>query len=98
MGDPLDVARVRGLFPGLADGYAHLEGAAGTLMPESVASAISTAVRLPVSPRGGVFPASGRAEALTTADRKSTRLNSSHANIVYGVLPLKKKVSHVYSV
>jgi cysteine desulfurase family protein (TIGR01976 family) len=69
MGDPLDVARVRGLFPGLADGYAHLEGADGTLMPESVAHAISTAVRLPVSPRGGVFPASGRAEALTAAAR-----------------------------
>ena len=26
MGEALDVARVRGLFPGLADGYAHLEG------------------------------------------------------------------------
>jgi cysteine desulfurase family protein (TIGR01976 family) len=71
MGDPLDVARVRGLFPGLADGYAHLESAAGTLMPESVASAISTAVRLPVSARGGVFPASGRAEALTAAARSA---------------------------
>ena len=79
MGDPLDVARVRGLFPGLADGYAHLEGAAGTLLPESVAQAISTAVRLAVSARGGVFPASGRAEALTTAARAAV------ADLVGGV-------------
>ena len=69
MGGRLDIARVRGLFPGLADGYAHLEGPAGTLMPESVAQAISAAVRLPLAARGGVFPASGRAEALTTAAR-----------------------------
>ena len=79
MEDPLDVARVRGLFPGLADGYVHLEGAAGTLLPESVASAISTAVRLPVSARGGVFPASGRAEALTSAARAAV------ADLVGGV-------------
>ena len=71
MGDPLDVARVRGLFPGLADGYAHLDGAAGTLLPESVAHAISTAVRLPIAPLGGVFTASGRAEVLTTAPRSA---------------------------
>src|SRR3712207_7816858 len=33
--------------------------------------------------RGGVFP--------SPADRKSTRLNSSHANISYAVFCLKKK-------
>src|SRR3712207_7566272 len=30
------------------------------------------------------------------ADRKSTRLNSSHANISYAVFCLKKKTKHVY--
>lgn len=79
MGGRLDVARVRGLFPGLSDGYVHLDGPAGTLMPESVAQAIATAVRLPVSGRGGVFPASGRAEALTTAARTAV------ADLVGGV-------------
>ncbi len=79
MGDPLDVARVRGLFPGLADGYAHLDAAGGTLLPESVAHAVATAVRLPVSARGGVFPASGRAEALTSAARTAV------ADLVGGV-------------
>src|SRR3712207_8422238 len=29
-------------------------------------------------------------------DRKSTRLNSSHANISYAVFCLKKKTTHVY--
>ena len=28
---PLDVARVRGLFPALGDGYLHLQGADGAL-------------------------------------------------------------------
>src|SRR3712207_7072299 len=30
-------------------------------------------------------------------DRKSTRLNSSHANISYAVFCLKKKKKHIYS-
>src|SRR3712207_8471768 len=33
-------------------------------------------------------------DALTHADRKSTRLNSSHANISYAVFCLKKKNTH----
>src|SRR3712207_8865130 len=32
-----------------------------------------------------------------TLDRKSTRLNSSHANISYAVFCLKKKKQHYYS-
>src|SRR3712207_7259673 len=33
-------------------------------------------------------------DQLTLADRKSTRLNSSHANISYAVFCLKKKTTH----
>src|SRR3712207_8549165 len=33
-------------------------------------------------------------DAMTPEDRKSTRLNSSHANISYAVFCLKKKNSH----
>src|SRR3712207_8119468 len=33
---------------------------------------------------------------LLTLDRKSTRLNSSHANISYAVFCLKKKKNHTY--
>src|SRR3712207_7250896 len=51
--------------------------------------------RRPAGARGagapaGLAPAQGRALP-TGADRKSTRLNSSHANISYAVFCLKKK-------
>src|SRR3712207_8550951 len=36
-------------------------------------------------------PADGHRDGLPRADRKSTRLNSSHANISYAVFCLKKK-------
>src|SRR3954447_26296988 len=65
----LDVARVRGLFPGLADGFVHTDGPAGSLLPEGVSRAIAHALRTPIADRGGVFPAAGRAEAIVTAAR-----------------------------
>src|SRR3712207_7248962 len=34
--------------------------------------------------------------AAAILDRKSTRLNSSHANISYAVFCLKKKTKHIY--
>src|SRR3712207_6992777 len=37
-------------------------------------------------------------ERVAPPDRKSTRLNSSHANISYAVFCLKKKQQHSYSV
>jgi cysteine desulfurase family protein (TIGR01976 family) len=75
----LDVARVRGLFPALADGFVHTDGPAGGLQPESVARAVGQALRMPVADRGGVFPASGRAEAMVSGAR------SALADLVGGV-------------
>jgi len=66
-----DVARVRGLFPTLGDGYIHLDGPAGTLIPEGVARAVSAALRVPLSNRHGPFPSSARADALVTAARRA---------------------------
>src|SRR3712207_7537244 len=40
---------------------------------------------------GVAKPRQGRVEAVGSEDRKSTRLNSSHANISYAVFCLKKK-------
>src|SRR3712207_8080558 len=37
-----------------------------------------------------------RFRELVPADRKSTRLNSSHANISYAVFCLKKKSTHMF--
>lgn len=66
-----DVARIRGLFPALGDGWIHFDGAAGMLVPEQVASAVSTAMRAPVSGPGGAFPASHRAESIVSAARRA---------------------------
>lgn len=68
---PFDVARVRGLFPTLGDGYIHLDGPAGTLIPESVARAVSATLRVPLSNRRGPFPSSARADALVDAARRA---------------------------
>src|SRR3712207_8797950 len=58
----------------------HVEGGARPLRPEGGAGgAPPTAGRL------------GRRRRLHRLDRKSTRLNSSHANISYAVFCLKKK-------
>lgn len=66
-----DVARVRGLFPTLGDGYIHLDGPAGTLIPESVARAVGAALRVAISNRHGPFPSSARADALVDAARRA---------------------------
>src|SRR3712207_8346182 len=44
----------------------------------------------------GALPPATRREVIDrfTSDRKSTRLNSSHANISYAVFCLKKKIQH----
>jgi cysteine desulfurase family protein (TIGR01976 family) len=65
----LDVARVRGLFPGLSDGLVHADGPGGALVPESVVRAVSQAMRVPIANRGGVFAASARAEQLVSGAR-----------------------------
>lgn len=75
----LDVARVRGLFPGLSDGFVHADGPAGSLVPESVLRAVSEAMRVPTADRGGVFPSSTRAEELVDAARTAV------ADLVGGV-------------
>src|ERR671916_1697109 len=75
----LDVARVRGLFPGLSDGLVHAEGSAGALLPENVVLAVAQAMRVPVADRGGVFPASARTEGLMASAR------SAVADLVGGV-------------
>ena len=45
LGMGLDVSAVRAMYPALADGYAYLDGAAGTQLPAPVIDAISDAYR-----------------------------------------------------
>ncbi|AXB45856.1 cysteine desulfurase-like protein [Amycolatopsis albispora] len=81
-----DVARIRGLFPALGDGWIHFDGAAGMLVPEQVASAVSTAMRAPVSGPGGAFPASQRAESIVSAARRAVAdlVGGDPAGVVLG--------------
>ncbi len=61
----LDVQAVRAGYPALADGYAYLDGAAGTQVPLAVINAISAAQATGIGNTGGAFPASDRAEQIT---------------------------------
>lgn len=56
------------------------------LVPEQVASAVSTAMRAPVSGPGGVFPASQRAESISSAARRAVAdlLGADPAGVVLG--------------
>lgn len=86
---PFDIARIRGLYPALGDGWIHLDGAAGVLVPEQVASAVATAMRAPVSGPGGVFPASHRADSIVAAARKAIAdlVGGDPAGVVLGPSP-----------
>lgn len=66
-----NVSRIRASYPALADGYAYLDGAAGTQLPVSVISAISDAYLAGLGNAGGAFPASARAVAITAGFRRA---------------------------
>jgi cysteine desulfurase family protein (TIGR01976 family) len=66
-----DVAGVRACYPALADGYAYLDGAAGTQLPHSVIDAIAGAYRDGLGNSGGAFPASRRSDAITAECRRA---------------------------
>ena len=54
-----DVNRVRAAYPALTDGYAYLDGAAGTQVPAAVIEAIAETYRSGIGNAGGAFPAMG---------------------------------------
>jgi cysteine desulfurase family protein (TIGR01976 family) len=66
-----DVGRVRALYPALADGYAYLDGAAGTQVPQAVIDAIAGAWRQGIGNVGGAFPASRRAGGIVAECRRA---------------------------
>jgi cysteine desulfurase family protein (TIGR01976 family) len=75
----LDVPAIRAAYPALADGYAYLDGAAGTQVPGSVIEAIGDAHRSGLGNAGGVFPASIRSTTVTEQCRQAV------ADLVGGV-------------
>lgn len=67
----LDVGRIRGAYPALSDGYAYLDGAAGTQTPTPVIEAVAEAYRAGFGNVTGAFPASRRAEELVAGCRRA---------------------------
>jgi cysteine desulfurase family protein (TIGR01976 family) len=66
-----DVNRVRAAYPALSDGYAYLDGAAGTQVPAAVIEAIADAYRSGLGNVGGAFPASERSGAIVAECRRA---------------------------
>jgi cysteine desulfurase family protein (TIGR01976 family) len=66
-----DVTRVRAAYPALNDGYAYLDGAAGTQVPTAVIEAIADTYRTGIGNAGGAFPASERAGAIVAGCRRA---------------------------
>jgi cysteine desulfurase family protein (TIGR01976 family) len=66
-----DVDRVRAAYPALADGYAYLDGAAGTQLPGTVIDAMAGAYRAGLGNSGGAFPASRRSDLITAECRRA---------------------------
>ncbi|HXL19123.1 MAG TPA: aminotransferase class V-fold PLP-dependent enzyme, partial [Streptosporangiaceae bacterium] len=81
-----DVTRVRAAYPALADGYAYLDGAAGTQVPAAVIAAISAVYQAGIGNSGGAFPASVRADAITQSCREAVAdlVGGDPAGVVLG--------------
>src|SRR3712207_8704475 len=74
-----------------------------TLFRSAVMSAVDVLERVPLmnngpGPRFRVVESNPRWNAVPDLDRKSTRLNSSHANISYAVFCLKKKTTCIATI
>ena len=68
-GMPFEVSRVRASYPALAEGFAHFDGAAGTLMAQGSSDAIAAVTRGAVANKSTAFAAGRRALEITSAAR-----------------------------
>jgi cysteine desulfurase family protein (TIGR01976 family) len=81
-----DVARVRGLHPSLGDGWAHFDAQQGMLIPESVATTVSTAFRRSLPSTRGPHPGAQRSTAVLEAARQAIGdlVNADPRGVVLG--------------
>lgn len=81
-----DVARVRGLHPSLGDGWVHFDAPAGMLIPESVATTVSTAFRGSFPTALGPHPSAQRSAAVLEAARQAVAdlVNADPRAVVLG--------------
>src|SRR4051812_34198545 len=75
----MDVDLVRAAYPALAEGFAHLDGAAGTQVAAPVTDAIAATLRRAVSNRGSAFEPARRSGEIVAAARAAV------ADLVGGV-------------
>ncbi|BBZ11537.1 cysteine desulfurase-like protein [Mycobacterium branderi] len=81
-----DVARVRGLHPSLGDGWVHFDAPAGMLIPDSVATTVSTAFRGSFPSPAGPHPSAQRSAAVLEAARQAVAdlVNADPGAVVLG--------------
>ena len=81
-----DVARVRGLHPSLGDGWVHFDAPSGMLIPDSVATTVSTAFRRSGPTTAGAHPSAQRSAAVLEAARAAVAdlFNVEPAGVVLG--------------
>jgi cysteine desulfurase family protein (TIGR01976 family) len=81
-----DVARVRGLHPALGDGWMRFDAPAGMVIPESVASTVSTAFRSVSANVHSSHPTAQRSATLLEAARRAVAdlVNADPAGVVLG--------------
>ena len=82
----LDIARVRDSYPALAEGFAHLDGAAGTQVAAPVIDAIAGTMRRAVSNRGTAFEAARRSGEIVAAARQAVAdlVGGTAEGVVFG--------------
>lgn len=81
-----DVAQVRGLHPSLGDGWVHFDAPAGMLIPDSVATTVSTAFRRSGASTVGAHPSARRSAAVLDAAREAVAdlVNADPGGVVLG--------------
>ncbi|WP_459544553.1 cysteine desulfurase-like protein [Mycobacterium tuberculosis] len=81
-----DIARVRGLHPSLGDGWVHFDAPAGMLIPDSVATTVSTAFRRSGASTVGAHPSARRSAAVLDAAREAVAdlVNADPGGVVLG--------------
>ena len=81
-----DVARVRGLHPSLGDGWVHFDAPSGMLIPDSVATTVSTAFRRSGATTAGAHPSAQRSAAVLEAARAAVAdlFNADPVGVVLG--------------
>src|ERR1700684_2365824 len=81
-----DVETVRAAYPALRDGYAYLDGAAGTQVPDAVIDTVAASARGGIGNAGGAFPASHRPTAIVNGCREavSDLVGGEAAGVILG--------------